>query len=225
MMYTEENFELTIPTNISFTLHKYDYIDSIIISRVLKECKNTVSTFRGKDKGIYKISVESFRQAIQTSKRLVKELEKNKEMSIPSPNFKVNSLFFLWNIIGNLPNLKWLTFKISHDKDYTRLIDIKDKQILTFHYNVEEGLMHLPTIFSREDLDTFNKEVISQGLMENKYFDRRGYFWMRASNLFDLMASLEKKGVDVMSKILQSVDPKIDEDDPMLLVITDYTNY
>ena len=206
MMYTEENFELTIPTTISFILHKSDYIDSIIISRILKECKKKPT---GK-KGIFKISVKSFRQAIQSSPRLMTELEKCKALAIPQPNLKVNSLFFLWNIIENLPNLKWLTFKISYDKDYTRLLDIKDKQILTFHYNIEEGIMRLPILFTREDLDTFNKEIISQGLMENKYFDRRGYFWMRASNFFDLMASL---------------DPKIDEDDPMLLVITDYTNY
>ncbi len=221
MMYTKENFELTIPTNISFTLHKYDYIDSIIISRVLKECKTKPT---GK-KGIYKISVSSFQQAIQSSPRLIKELEKCKAMTIPQPHLKVNSLFFLWNIVENLPNLKWLTFKVSYDKDYTRLLDIKDKQILTFHYNIEEGVMRLPDLLSREDLDTFNKEIIHQGLMENKYFDRRGYFWMRAANFFDLMAALEKKGVNVMGKVLHSVDPKIDEDDPLLLVITDYTNY
>ncbi len=61
--------------------------------------------------------------------------------------------------------------------------------------------------------------------MENKYFDRRGYFWMKASAFFDLIATLEDKGIDIMTKVMHSIDPKIDDDDPTLLVITDYTNY
>ena len=221
MMYTEENFELTIPTNISFTLFKYDYIDSVIISRIQKECKR-IST--GK-KGVYKISVDSFKQAILSSSRLRKELDKCKDLPTIQSTFKVNSLFFLWNIIDALSNLKWLTFKVSEDKDYTRIFEVQDKKILTFHYTVEEGIIRLPVLLGREDLDTFNKQVISLGLMENKYFDRRGYFWMRATSFFDLLSSLEDKGVDIMTKLLHSIDPKIEDDDPLLLVITDYTNY
>jgi len=220
-MYTEENFELTIPTNISFTLYKYDYIDSIISSRILKECKK-VSTGR---KGVYKISVDGFKQAILSSRRLRAELEKSKELFDAPGTIKINSLFFLWNIIEALPNLKWLTFKISDDKNYSRLFEVQDKQILTFQYTIEEGLIYLPDILGREDLDTFNKQIINIGIMENKYFDRRGYFWMKASSFFDLIATLEDKGIDIMTKVIHSIDPKIDDDDPTLLVITDYTNY
>ena len=71
MMYIEENFELTIPTNISFTLFKYDYIDSVIISRIFKECKRIPT---GK-KGVSKIAVDSFKHAILSSARLRKELQ------------------------------------------------------------------------------------------------------------------------------------------------------
>ena len=38
MMLIDSTFELGIPTHISFTLFKYDYFDSVIISRVRKEC-------------------------------------------------------------------------------------------------------------------------------------------------------------------------------------------
>ncbi len=221
MMYTEENFELTIPTNISFTLYKYDYIDSVIISRIFKECKK-IST--GK-KGVYKISVNGFKQAILSSARLRKELEKSKDFATVQETFKVNSLFFLWNIIEALSNLQWLTFKISEDKNYTRIYEVQDKKILTFQYIIEEGVIRLPSLLNREDLDTFNKQVISIGIMENKFFDRRGYFWMRASSFFDLISSLEDKGVDIMTKIIHSIDPKIEDDDPLLMVITDYTHY
>jgi hypothetical protein len=86
-------------------------------------------------------------------------------------------------------------------------------------------VFNLTEILNREELDEFNKEVISLGLMENKYFDRVSYFWMRAANFFDIISSFEKRGSNISMKIFQSVDPKIDEDDPNLLVITDYTSY
>ena len=220
-MITRNEFELGLPTNISFTLYKYDYIDSLIISRVLKECKNHPTG----QKGVYKISVEGFRRAIESSSRLTKEVERAKLVAIPTPNLKVNSIFFLWNILDALINLKWLTFKISEEKEYSRIMEVHDREILTFHYNIEEGVFALSEILTREELDEFNKEIISLGLMENKYFDRVSYFWMRASNFFDIIASFEKKGSSISHKIYQSIDPKIDEDDPTLLVITDYTSY
>jgi len=124
-----------------------------------------------------------------------------------------------------LVNLKWLTFKISEEKEYSRIMEVHDREILTFHYNIEEGVFNLTEILNREELDEFNKELITNGIMENKYFDRMNYIWMRASNFFDLIASFEKRGSSISHKIYQAVDPKIDEDDPTLLVITDYTNY
>jgi len=219
-MFTK-NFELTIPTNISFTLYRYDYIDSIIISRVLKECKNHSTG----QKGAYKISVEGFKRAIESSPRLTKEVEKAKLMVIPTPNLKVNSIFFLWNIIDALSNLKWLTFKVSEDKQYSRIAEVQDKEILTFHYNIEEGVFNLAEVLNRDELDQFNKELINFGVMENKYFARCGFFWMRAANFFDISTSFERKGSDISAKIFTAIDPKIDEDDPLLLVITDYTSY
>ena len=220
-MITKKIFELGIPTNISFTLYRYDYIDSLIISRVLKECKNISAC----TKGTYKIGVNDFKRALETSTRLKKEIEKVKRSVIPSPNLKPNSLFFLWHIIDALNNLKWLTFKISEEKEYSRILEVQDKEILTFHYNIVEGIFNLTEILDRGELDEFNKEVINLGLMENKYFDRVSYFWMRASSFFDIISSFEKRGSNISPKIFQSVDPKIDEDDPNLLIVTDYTSY
>ena len=39
MMLIDNQFELEIPTHISFTLYKNDYIDNLIISRVKKNAE------------------------------------------------------------------------------------------------------------------------------------------------------------------------------------------
>ena len=56
MMLIDNQFELEIPTHISFTLYKNDYIDNLIISRVKKECRN-----ESKKKNEFIVSLDDFR--------------------------------------------------------------------------------------------------------------------------------------------------------------------
>ena len=117
MMLIDSTFELGIPTHISFTLFKYDYFDSVIISRVRKECKNY-----SENEGEYTVKASSFISALNTSKRLRSEIKKVESLGFhPNPEHKPNSIFFLWSIIKRLNNLEWMTFKISEDRKYTRI--------------------------------------------------------------------------------------------------------
>ena len=62
MTLIDSKFELEIPTHISFTLFKYDYIDGLIISRVNKECKNESNSTSE-----FTLSIDRFNGAIRTS--------------------------------------------------------------------------------------------------------------------------------------------------------------
>ena len=113
MMLIDNTFELGIPTHISFTLFKYDYFDSILISRVKKECKNI-----SKVDGEYIVKKESFLTAIKTSKRVLNITKKAEDFGyIPNPAIKPNSVYFLCSIFNRLPNLEFLTIKVSVKKN------------------------------------------------------------------------------------------------------------
>lgn len=220
MMLIDNTFELKIPTHISFTLYKFDYIDSIIISRVLRECKNWSTS-----DDIYTIQADSFKDAILSSKRLKSEILKSSDSLIHTPSLKPNSISFLWGILEKLPNIQWLSFNISYDKTFTRLVKIEKRQVLNFYFKITEGLFDLTKIYNREELDIFNKKIIEVGIMPNKYLERVPYFYIKASTLFDILGQLEiEESLDTF-ELIDSIDPKLDEDDPVLLVITDYTPY
>jgi hypothetical protein len=222
MMLIDNTFEFGIPTHISFTLYKFDYIDSIIISRVLRECKN----WNISDKNSYTVKVDSFKSALLGSKRLSAEIQRTKIHGLtPIPGLKPNTVTFLWSIIERLPNLTWLTFDISYDKKFTRLIKIENREMLSFYFKINEGLFDLTRVFDRESLDTINKKIIQFGIMPNKYLERSPYFYMKASTLFDVLGQLEMDETLSTFELLDEIDPKLEEDDPILLVITDYTPY
>lgn len=221
MMLIDNRFAYSIPTHINFTLYKFDYIDSIIISRVMRECKNW-----NEHNNTYTITVDSFKEAVKGSKKLNTEIQNLNNFDISlEHNIKPSSISFLWSILNKLHNLEWLTFKVSYDKKFTRLIKLQNKKIISFDFKITEGVFNLTKIFDRESLDIINKKIIEFGIMPNKYLKRSPYFYMNISMIFDILGELEIDESLYTFDILDQIDPKIEEDNPTLLVITDYTSY
>ena len=222
MISIDKQFELEIPTHIAFTLYKNDYIDNLIISKVKKECRN-----RSENPSEFNISLEQFERAIKTSAFLRAELQKTIDQELlPNPNFKPNSIFFLQSIIARLSNLERITFKISNEKIFSRLVKLENgHEIVSFHFNILEGIFDLTQILDRKQLDTFNKKFIDIGILSNKYLDRASHFYIKAALLFDILAEMEESQIMDAFDIITSIDHKIEEDDPILLVKTDYTPY
>ena len=215
-----ETFELQIPTHIEFTLYRFDSIDSQIISIVRRECTN-FSIHESDDH--FTVMADDFTQAVSRSKRLSREIERWR--SSPDQAANVNSIYFLVDLFDRLPNLEWISFKVSHDKDFSRLVKYQDKEVVSFHFTIVEGQFDLPALFGREDLDHFNRKCIEMELMENKYLARRPYFYMTAGFLVEALVRMEGEGSSKASDLLEEIDPKLEDDNPMLLVKTDYTPY
>lgn len=222
MMLIDNEFELGIPTHISFTLFKYDYFDSILISRVKKECKNL-----SKIDGEYLVKKDSFLSAIKTSKRVHNVIKKARDFNyIPNPAVKPNSIYMLCSIFNRLPNVEFLTIKIDDDKNYTRLVRSEaGHSVLSFHFNIVEGVFDLTQLLDRKELDIFNKTLIDFGILKNKYLERKPYFYMKATAIIDILASMEVDGKLTTFHMLDHIDQKLEEDDPILIVKTDYTPY
>lgn len=222
MMLIDNTFELSIPTHIQFTLYKFDYIDSLIISRVKNECKNWSDEI-----DVYSVDIDSFRAAINGNKRLKMEIEKAKIYGLSqSPDIKPNSIYFLYSIMERLVNLEFLTFKVSYDKKFSRMVKVEShKHVQSFYFKINEGVFDLTKVYDREQLDIINKRIIEFGMMPNKYLERSPYFYMKANALVDLLGSLEMDGILETFELLDHIDSKLEEDDPVLTVITDYTSY
>ncbi len=209
-----ETFELQIPTHIEFTLYRFDSVDSQIVSVVRRECTN-FSIHESDDH--FTVMAGDFTQAVSRSKRLSQEIERWR--SSPDRAANVNSIYFLVDLFDRLPNLEWISFKVSHDKEFSRLVKYQDKEVVSFHFTIIEGQFDLPALFGREDLDHFNRKCIEMELMENKYL------YMTAVFLVEALVRMEGEGSSKASDLLEEIDPKLEDDNPMLLVKTDYTPY
>lgn len=217
-MITLEPFGLEIPTHIKFTLYRYDYIDGILISRINRHCRNYTSE---NEESSFKIKKSDFEKSIKSSPRLKREFIKEPMIGTT----KANSIIFLGMLLKNLVNVEWLSIEISYDKEYSRLVKFENKDVVNFSFSIKEGIVDLTSIFTRSELDEFNKKVILLGIMENKYLQRKPFFKMDSQLFVEVLALMEIDGSNNASELLDLIDPKIEEDNTSLIIKTDYTIY
>lgn len=217
MMLTK-HFQLQIPTHISFTLYKNDHIDSIIITRVLNECENL-----SEEVGVYTFDINAFKQAILTSTRLKTEVDK---MKLVGKREKFNSINFLWTIFESLINIEHVSFKISADKEYTRIVNFNGQELVNFQYKILEGKLDLSKLLTIDELDGLNVSLIESEILSNNHLDRQSFFYIETVKFLDLITNFDINfNITTVDTILDAIDPKLEEDNPLLLIITDYTLY
>jgi hypothetical protein len=219
-MITENAFELSIPTHISCSLYENDEIDNILIS-VLKDCKNHAFE---KTENTYTVKVDSLLKVFKKNKD-IKEILTTIDNTISTAEFKPNSVYFLINILGKLKNLKLITFIKKNDINYSKVIKTDIRTVSFFNFSIIEGIFDLTKIFDRKNLDNFNRNLIAMNILPSKYMDRIPYFYMKTDVLLQIIQTMIDSGSLVNLNLLDYIDVKLEKDDPLLLVKTDYSIY
>jgi hypothetical protein len=219
-MTVHNTFDLSIPTHISCALYEKNEIDSLIISLIKKDCKN----YAVDSVDVYSVSPESLLKAFQKSK-IIKDIVVEIDKTINTSDFKPNSVYFLNNIIAKLTNLRLITFVFLKDVDFTRILKTDIKNLGLFNYTIIEGNFDLTKIFDRKSLDIFNRNLIQMNILPSKYMERRPYVYMKTDVLFDIIDVMNSNGLLKEFDLFNYIDPKLEKDDPMLLIKTDYSIY
>ena len=220
MMITENIFELSIPTHISCFLYENDEIDNILIS-ALNDCKNFSIE---KTENLYTVKANDLLKVFKKNKD-VKEVIINIDNTINTLEFKPNSIYFLLNILNKLKNLKLITFFIKNDINHSKITKNDIKTMSFFSFTIIEGVFDLTKIFDRKNLDNFNKNLIAMNVLPSKYMDRIPYFYMKTDVLLSIIQAMIDNGGLVNFNLNNYIDIKLEKDDPLLLVKTDYSIY
>jgi hypothetical protein len=219
-MITENIFELSIPTHISCFLYENDEIDNILIS-ALNDCKNFSIE---KTENLYTVKANDLLKVFKKNKD-VKEVIINIDNTINTLEFKPNSIYFLLNILNKLKNLKLITFFIKNDINHSKITKNDIKTMSFFSFTIIEGVFDLTKIFDRKNLDNFNKNLIAMNVLPSKYMDRIPYFYMKTDVLLSIIQAMIDNGGLVNFNLNNYIDIKLEKDDPLLLVKTDYSIY
>ena len=218
-----------LPLVIDMTLYKNNYYDNIIINQLKKNSKFINHT----SKSGFVVSAGEFRDILRTRfPEQITDLTKNPTSYELRRGAGATSVFFINELLTNLKNLKFVKVSVSKDKAYSRLVKAdKDSEhdLIQFDFKVIHSVIDFTKYICGEQFNILNDFLLKTDIIKKEAF-RNGppFTQIKSLALMDKISVFEEKYVSkpeyqfIIDLLLSLVDPKIEEDNCDILIITDY---
>lgn len=222
-----------VPVWIEIVLYKSCAYDLKFVND-LKRGRTLRNTIESQGEYFF-VTVGDIREVIEKrpySTRLKKQGKMNEDEIAKD----VDSVYFISKILNSLYNLRIVKIFLSNSMYTDRIIIFENQEVIMLEHSIEYGILNLPHFFTESELESFNKVMIQLKYLNSKYIEREPYFKVKTADfLFDIEEYnaemyLENKSdkpderMNFLDKLFALIDPKLEEDNTLLLVITDYKN-
>jgi hypothetical protein len=123
-----------------------------------------------------------------------------------------------------MENLQYIKFTLNKDKKYTRLIEVDSVKMIQFSFKLLAATFRLYDLYEDTELPLVNKILEELDILEEGIPFAR----LNAKELYDsILFYLEEKDPEdleagIVTDILDILESKIEKEDPLILLITDY---
>jgi hypothetical protein len=137
---------------------------------------------------------------------------------------EINTVFFLYQILIEMENLQYIKFTLNKDKKYSRIIENDGVRMIQFSFKLLTATLRLYDLYDEFELPLVNKILEELEILE----DGSHYSRLSAKDLYNtILFYLEEKDPEdveagIVTDILDILESKIEKEDPLLLLITDY---
>lgn len=213
-----QQFEFSsMPTAIDVTLYKYNYIDNKLWAQI----QNDIDFI---ELGNDSIMVSSSQLKFVLDTYYQNSINRLKSVGSDFIHKEINTVFFLYQILIEMENLQYIKFTLNKDKKYTRIIENDGVRMIQFSFKLLTATLRLYDLYDDDELPLVNKILEEIEVLE----DGNHYARLSAKNLYDtILFYLEEKDPEdaeagIVTDILDILESKIEKEDPLLLLITDY---
>jgi len=207
---------LNFPTVIDITLYKNNYYDNLLVNKIKKEIDyGDIPDL----KDCYIVQAIDFQNVFYKS--FSNEIEKVK--SLPPADLQKNatSLYFLDKLFTAFNKLKYVKINVSNEASYSRINKAERVPTIFFNYKITASTIDITSIFNDSDVILINEFFINAGIVS--YDEFVGYNHIIEIKAFDLISILNENNSDPVSQLLfEIIDPKTEQDNPLLFIITDF---
>lgn len=213
-----QQFEFSsMPTAIDVTLYKYNYIDNKLWAQI----QNDIDFI---ELGNDSIMLSSSQLKFILDTYYQNSINKIKSVGSDFIHKEINTVFFLYQILIEMENLQYIKLTLNKDKKYSRIIEVDGVKMIQFSFKLLTATFRLYDLY-----DEFELPLVNKILEELEIFESRiPYTRLNAKELYNsILVYLEKKDPDdheagIVTDILDILESKIEKEDPLLLLITDY---
>jgi hypothetical protein len=134
-------------------------------------------------------------------------------------------------MLDDLVNLKYLKITKSYDKEFTRILEIDGDKLLKFDFKVLSMTIRLHDWFYTKELKVLNPILEELKILEEGVPYKR----IKLIDLLDILDIWVNKEIDqdidedteidpmpLVTELMDLMDPKIERDNPLVLIVTDY---
>ena len=213
-----EQFDLSLmPTAVDVTLYKYNYIDNKLWTQIHNQTDYIVIS-----EDSVMVSTSQFKSILESN--YMPAINKIKSIGSDVVYKEINSVFFLYQMTVEMENLQYIKFNLNKDKSYNRMIEIEGKKMLQFSFKVITATLRLFDLYDEEELPHVNKILEDLGILyPEKPYNR--IFASELSEKIDMYVeshSEEDHDAGIVLDILDILEPKLEVENSLILIITDY---
>lgn len=199
---------------IDITLYKYNSIDVKIWGLIQRDNNNKKLTEEA-----YLVNVNQMRQYI--GKWFSIDINRFQAVSDMTIHKEATSVYFIWQILQNTPNLSWIKVNLNKNLSYNRIVNID--QIKTIRYSIKtiRGSLRLFDMFAPRELNIVNDILERCKILEkNQMYKviKLKNFMMILDGFLSEDSANETFGI--VNAIIQRLEA-YESDDPEMLLITD----
>lgn len=213
-----QQFEFSsMPTAIDVTLYKYNYIDNKLWAQI----QNDIDFI---ELGNDSIMVSSSQLKFILDTYYQNSINKIKSVGSDFMHKEINTVFFLFQILIEMENLQYIKLTLNKDKKYSRIIENDGIKMIQFSFKLLTATLRLYDLYEDDELPLVNQILEELEILE----PGTPYTRLNAKELYNsILVYHEEKDPDdiearIVTDILDILESKIEKEDPLLLLITDY---
>ena len=202
---------------IDITLFKFNHYDNLIWTKCLNQVDYTIVD----DSSILVTPAQLDMLFELNFERILRKLEATTPELI---HYDAHSIYFIDRLMSEFSRLKWVKLTLSRDRNFSRVTGTSETKSIKYSFKILKTTLRLSEMFSTEDIELINPVLKKNGLIKEKPYNR-----LRVQSLLATLdtiisndSELTDHQVGILSVITDTLEFKIEADNPEVLLVTDW---
>lgn len=203
---------------IDVTLFKSNYYDNLIFTKCLNQVDYTVIN----DDSIL-VTPRQLRELLDLNFK--RELRKLGSISAELLHRDANSIYFINIFLEDFTNLKWVKLNLSNSRTFSRLVESNGQKTIKYSFKILKTTLRLNHIFTMDEIESLNPVLLQHGLIEyNKPYNTitTTNLLNKLEDIINMDEHIDDTTVDLLARMIESVEFKMEIDNPEVLLVTDW---
>lgn len=199
---------------VDITLYKYNSIDLKLWGIITR---NFTSTIMDEDSRV----VSKTQLEDHLKKYFSKDINRFKAVSDTNIHKEATSIYFIWQVFENMPNLKYLRVNLNKNSSYNRIVNVDQVKTIKYDVKILRGFVRIFDMFNPHEVFLANRVLEKAGLLKHKENFKiiRVKEFLQTLDLF-LAENNNTEVLGVTQMFIQRLE-LYESDNPEMLLITD----